>query len=83
MERNGSTSPNGDGFRCLLTRDGEAVTMCSKSGQDLTRYFPEVVFAARTLRERSFVLDGEIVIPVGGHFSFDHLPSASIPLRAV
>ena len=65
--------PKWDGFRCLLTRDGDAVAMYSKSGQDLTRYFPEIVAAALTLREKSFVLDGEIVVPVDGQFSFDDL----------
>ena len=49
------------------------MAMYSKSGQDLSRYFPEVVAAALTLREKSFVLDGEIVVPVGGRFSFDDL----------
>ena len=65
--------PKWDGFRCLLTRDAGAVAMYSKSGQDLSRYFPEVVAAALTLREKSFVLDGEIVVPVGGRLSFDDL----------
>jgi ATP-dependent DNA ligase len=65
--------PKWDGFRCLLARDADAVAMYSKSGQDLSRYFPEVVAAALTLREKRFVLDGEIVVPVGGRFSFDDL----------
>jgi ATP-dependent DNA ligase len=65
--------PKWDGFRCLLTREGDAVAMYSKSGQDLTRYFPELAAAALTLGERSFVLDGEIVVPVAGQFSFDDL----------
>ncbi len=65
--------PKWDGFRCLLTRDSGAISMYSKSGQDLARYFPEVVAAALTLREKSFVLDGEIVVPVGGQLSFDDL----------
>ncbi len=65
--------PKWDGFRCLLARDGEAVAMVSKSGQDLARYFPEVVAAALSLREKTFVLDGEIVVPVAGRFSFDDL----------
>jgi ATP-dependent DNA ligase len=65
--------PKWDGFRCLLTRDAGTVTMYSKSGQDLSRYFPEVVAAALALREKSFALDGEIVVPVGGGFSFDEL----------
>ena len=65
--------PKWDGFRCLLTRDAETVAMHSKSGQELSRYFPEVVAAALSLREKSFVLDGEIVVPVGDRLSFDNL----------
>lgn len=45
----------------------------SKSGQDLGLYFSEVAAAALTLREKSFVLDGELVVPVSGRFSFDNL----------
>jgi ATP-dependent DNA ligase len=35
--------------------------------------FPEAVAAALALREKNFILDGEIVIPVKGKFSFDDL----------
>jgi ATP-dependent DNA ligase len=65
--------PKWDGFRCLLQREADFVAMYSKSGQDLSRYFPEVVAAALALREKNFILDGEIVIPVKGKFSFDDL----------
>jgi ATP-dependent DNA ligase len=65
--------PKWDGFRCLLARDGDAVSMHSKSGQDLARYFPEIVSATRHLRARKFVLDGELVVQVGRQFSFDDL----------
>jgi ATP-dependent DNA ligase len=65
--------PKWDGFRCLLSRDGDTVAMYSKSGQDLGRYFPEVASAALSLREKRFVLDGEIVVPAGKGFSFDAL----------
>jgi ATP-dependent DNA ligase len=65
--------PKWDGFRCLLMRDDDAVTMYSKSGQDLRRYFPEVIASALALREKNFILDGEIVVPVKGQFSFDDL----------
>jgi ATP-dependent DNA ligase len=65
--------PKWDGFRCLLARDVDAVGMYSKSGQDLGRYFPEIVAAALALREKKFMLDGEIVVPVEGRFSFDDL----------
>src|ERR1700758_2426481 len=65
--------PKWDGFRCLLFRDGEKVELQSKSGQSLTRYFPELVAAAQALKPATFVLDGEIVVPSGRVFSFDAL----------
>jgi ATP-dependent DNA ligase len=65
--------PKWDGFRCLLSRDGDAINLCSKSGETLTRYFPELVTAALQLRPTSFQLDGEIVVPHGKGFSFDDL----------
>ena len=65
--------PKWDGFRCLLTRRGEAVDLSSKSGETLTRYFPELVEAALRLKANSFELDGEIVVPHGKSFSFDDL----------
>jgi len=65
--------PKWDGFRCLLYRHGETVDLRSKSGEDLTRYFPDLVHAALALRASSFLLDGEIVVPHGKAFSFDDL----------
>jgi ATP-dependent DNA ligase len=65
--------PKWDGFRCLAFRDGEQVYLQSKSGQPLARYFPDVVEAVRKLPAKSFVLDGELAIPVSGALSFDEL----------
>jgi ATP-dependent DNA ligase len=65
--------PKWDGFRCLIFRDGGKVDLQSKSGQSLTRYFPELVAAVASLKARRFVLDGEIVVPHGRAFSFDNL----------
>jgi ATP-dependent DNA ligase len=65
--------PKWDGFRCLLSRHGNKVDLRSKSGEDLTRYFPELVDAALRLKATQFVLDGEIVVPQGKAFSFDDL----------
>jgi ATP-dependent DNA ligase len=65
--------PKWDGFRCLLSRDGDKVDLRSKSGEDLTRYFPELADAARKLKATTFRLDGEIVVPRGNTFSFDDL----------
>jgi ATP-dependent DNA ligase len=65
--------PKWDGFRCLLSRDAGSVTLRSKSGEDLTRYFPELLEAALRLKTTQFTLDGEIVVPHGKTFSFDDL----------
>src|SRR5437588_526607 len=65
--------PKWDGFRCLLSRQGEKVDIRSKSGEDLARYFPELMRAALELRAAAFLLDGEIVVPHGKAFSFDDL----------
>jgi ATP-dependent DNA ligase len=65
--------PKWDGFRCLTFRDGDHLNLESKSGKPLTRYFPELVTALAKLKPRKFILDGEIVIPVGKNLSFDHL----------
>jgi ATP-dependent DNA ligase len=65
--------PKWDGFRAIVFRDGDEIAVQSKAGQPLARYFPEVVEAFRALRSKQFVIDGEIVVPVGGRLSFDHL----------
>jgi ATP-dependent DNA ligase len=65
--------PKWDGFRCLAFRDGKRVVLQSKSGQPLGRYFPELLQALLELKAEKFVLDGEIVIPVGAGLSFDEL----------
>ena len=65
--------PKWDGFRCLARRDGDEVTLTSKSGKPLARYFPEVVDLLGSLKERQFLLDGELIISVGDVLAFDAL----------
>ena len=65
--------PKWDGFRCLVHRNGESVDLMSKAGKPLTRYFPDVVETVRAVRARHFVLDAEIVVPLGDSLSFDDL----------
>src|SRR6476620_4375213 len=65
--------PKWDGFRCLAYRNGDKIFLQSKNGQPLARYFPDVVANVAKLPQRQFVLDGELVIPVGGALSFDEL----------
>jgi len=65
--------PKWDGFRCLAFRDGSRVELMSKAGKPLARYFPDVVAAMREVTAPRFVLDGEIVVPLGNALSFDDL----------
>jgi ATP-dependent DNA ligase len=74
--------PKWDGFRCLVFRDGSKIELQSKSGQSLTRYFPELVEAVRSVKAATFVLDGEIVVPAGNAFSFDALLQRIHPARS-
>jgi ATP-dependent DNA ligase len=65
--------PKWDGFRCLTFRDRENISLRSKSGTELARYFPDIVAALREIEPKRFVVDGELVIPVGGTLSFEEL----------
>lgn len=74
--------PKWDGFRCLISRDDNDVSMLSKSGQDLQRYFPEIVQAVLMLPKSSFALDGELVLFKDGELSFDVLLQRLHPARS-
>jgi len=74
--------PKWDGFRALALREGDEVELWSKSGKPLGRYFPDIVDMLRGLAAKRFLLDGELIIPVGDSLSFAALqarlhPSAS------
>ncbi|MEV6563698.1 ATP-dependent DNA ligase [Streptomyces kronopolitis] len=62
-----------DGFRVIVFRDGDEVEIASRTKKPLTRYFPEVVTAARAELPRRCVLDGEIVIAHDGRLHFEEL----------
>jgi ATP-dependent DNA ligase len=65
--------PKWDGFRCLAFRSGDQVDLRAKSGKPLGRFFPEVVTLLAEPAADRFVLDGELVIEIDGHLSFDAL----------
>ena len=65
--------PKWDGFRCLARRSGDDVTLTSKSGKPLARYFPDLVEVLAGLKDKDFLIDGELIIPVGDALSFDAL----------
>lgn len=68
-----SYEPKWDGFRCIAFRDGDEVELQSKSGETLTRYFPEIVEALKKSKATRFVTDGELIVPAGEISDFDAL----------
>lgn len=65
--------PKWDGFRCLVFRDYDDVTLVSRNGRDLTGYFPEVVSGILANTPPRCVLDGELVIIDGTRLDFVRL----------
>ena len=65
--------PKWDGLRCLARRDGAEITLTSKSGKPLARYFPDVVEMLHRLKTKQFLVDGELIIPAGDALSFEAL----------
>jgi ATP-dependent DNA ligase len=74
-EKHGGLSfePKWDGFRCILFRDGDEVELASRNTKPLTRYFPELVAAAREQLPERCVLDGEIFVAIGERLEFEVL----------
>lgn len=71
--------PKWDGFRAIAVRRDNDLVLWSKSGKPLDRYFPELRAGLLGLDEKRFVLDGEIVVPVGGRLSFSALQARLHP----
>ncbi len=70
--------PKLDGFRAIVFVDGDDAYIQSRSGKDLTRYFPELRFAPGR-----WVLDGELVIrDPDGNLEFDALQSRIHPAES-
>lgn len=65
--------PKWDGFRCVAFRDRDDVRLMSKSGQELERYFPEIVAALKALKAKRFVTDGELIVTQKRSLNFDAL----------
>jgi ATP-dependent DNA ligase len=65
--------PKWDGFRCIARRDGETVEMISRSGKLLGRYFPEVLEILGRTKEKRFVVDGELILPLADRLDFEAL----------
>ena len=63
-----------DGYRIGCQRQGRSVVLRSRKGNDWTSEFPEIAAAARKVRARGFLLDGEaaVLLP-DGRTSFEAL----------
>lgn len=65
--------PKWDGFRALVFRDGDEITLQSRDEKPLGRYFPEVIEALKAQLPERIVLDGEIVIVGKSGLEFESL----------
>ncbi len=63
--------PKWDGFRCLPFKDGANIHLCSRNGQPLERYFPDVLELLKPLPD--CILDGELFVPMEKGLDFDAL----------
>lgn len=68
-----SFEPKWDGFRCLAVKQKGQAQLFAKSGKPLHRFFPEMAAAIAALPGKDFIVDGELVIPIGETLSFDAL----------
>ncbi|MEN4473359.1 ATP-dependent DNA ligase [Mycolicibacterium cosmeticum] len=65
--------PKWDGFRSICFRDGDDIVLGSRNERPLTRYFPELVEAARAELPERCVIDGEIVVTTASGLDFEAL----------
>jgi ATP-dependent DNA ligase len=65
--------PKWDGFRCLAHKRDPTVTLRSKSGRPLERYFPDIVGLLEKLAAKTFLLDGELLVEGKKGYSFSDL----------
>ena len=74
--------PKWDGFRAVVGRDGARADIRSKSGKSLARFFPEIMEGLLATKERRFILDGELILPIGDALSFDALQQRLHPAES-
>ncbi|MFT3839489.1 MAG: ATP-dependent DNA ligase [Myxococcaceae bacterium] len=65
--------PKWDGFRTIVFKDGPKVHLCSRNGQPMERYFPEVVARCVEKLPESCIVDGELIIAGEKGLDFDSL----------
>jgi bifunctional non-homologous end joining protein LigD len=67
-----------DGYRAIAIKNGSNIEIRSRNNKDLTKAYPAVCSAVRTVKTQSVVLDGEIVaVDSSGRPSFQALQHRS------
>jgi bifunctional non-homologous end joining protein LigD len=67
-----------DGYRIGCLIDGDRVRLISRNGNDWTHVFPSIAEAARTLRTRDALIDGEVaMLQADGRTSFAAIQQAA------
>src|SRR5258708_15843073 len=78
--------PKWDGFRTLVFRHGDEVALISRGARPMTRYFPEVLPAFRSLGPTKLVLDGGLIVVGKKGLAFGalhpriHPPDSRLPI---
>jgi ATP-dependent DNA ligase len=65
--------PKWDGFRTLVFRDGDELTLQSRDEKPMNRYFPELIEPLKAALPERCVVDGEIVIAGAKGLDFEAL----------
>jgi len=76
--------PKWDGFRCIVFRDGDDVTLTSRNQRPFNRYFPELLGPLAEALPGRCVVDGEIVVEhaEGKGLDFDALQQRIHPAES-
>ncbi len=74
-----------DGYRAIAVKDAGEVSLYSRNGLSFNSRFPSIVRALEQLREKRFVIDGEVVaLDENGRHSFEllqRIKTSRAPLR--
>lgn len=74
--------PKWDGFRTIASRHDDTIEIMSKSGKSLARFFPEIVDLLAGTSCEDFVIDGELILPIGEALSFEALQARLHPAES-
>lgn len=73
--------PKWDGFRVAASVSDSGVTIWSRQGKDLTRYFPDLAAALQDQVPPGCVIDGEAIIWTGDRLDFNALQQRMVTGR--